>query len=246
MVYLPATLKGDRQLVEKLQSSKNAPAVEKVLDFAQGLPLALRNLACVVASNEGMNITQMATQLSSREWMEQLREDLKLSQEEGVLRDVSENLFASLRLSTESLTSVARAALWSLSVFPKDFSKEAAGKLINVARGYENERALVAAREGLVSGRNTINSDAAAASSTAPATNGASSSVAGAPSAQHRSIQPLSVLTQAALLETTLDNDGSVQRYTLHPVVRQYAAWELRSKRGRQQEDERGKSEELS
>ena len=136
MVYLPATLKGDRQLVEKLQSSKNAPAVEKVLDFAQGLPLALRNLACVVASDGAMSITEMAAQLSSQQWMEELRKELTKSQEVGDLQDVSENLFASLRLSTEHLTTVARAALWSLSLFPKDFSKEAAEALIIEAKKY--------------------------------------------------------------------------------------------------------------
>ena len=212
----------------------------------------------MVASDEGMSITKMAAQLSSKEWMEELRKELSNSQNEGDLQDVSENLFASLRLSTESLTTVARAALWSLSVFPKDFSKEAAEALIIEAQKYNQVcEGLAALKDNLsqldpsqatssgAEQASPADSDAASSSSTAPTTNGASST-AGPSSAPHRNTQPLEVLTQSALLERIRGTDGSVQRYTLHPVVRQYAAWELRSKRGRQQEDERGKSEEQS
>ena len=114
--------------------------LEEVLEFAEGLPLALRNLACVVASKENdLDICKMAITLSTRreEWMPEFEQYLKASQEDGgekLYGDVSQNLFMSLQLAVEVLSERDRRSLYGLSIFPNDFDRAAADALMRTAQ----------------------------------------------------------------------------------------------------------------
>eukprot|EP00958_Prasinococcus_capsulatus_P003208 scaffold299_cov343-Prasinococcus_capsulatus_cf.AAC.1 len=183
------TRKGGEQVLEKDAESKQA--FEQVLQFCGGLPLALRNMASVLASPlHAKGIVGLAASLRTRENDTSslfAKEFRSLAQQYNNEENVSYNLYVALDVSRESLERETQLAWCSLSLFwGGDFSREAASAVI---------------REAIVR-----------------------SGQAGARGPQEVDWSSyLSTLYEAALV----DFDASSDRFSMHPVVQEYAAWRL-------------------